>query len=948
MKRRAAVFLEMLKTDGVDKATLDINNANAIIRLLDSVVIKLEGGIDKDLAILDLPDNSPRDRSHSSSIGPEDGNIQNGEERRNPGESKDKSKGDNLELAPVSPSSVPLPDAPPPPSAHLKKQAGPRKDEAGDAPDQSQEGYYQQGFNFNQQEGPDVPPGTEKPADPQAPPTKTPKDKEKGKKDSDNKKKRKRRHREPYYYDDVEESESESDSDSEPEPAPPGEEGAGSKGQEEELLPPGVEPETKPAEEPLPPGIEDKAAGSADAKADEAKPVAEEAKKEEETPAEGTDKKEEVTQAKEETSATKDEKEGKDVEMKEVEASIEKPATEEDKPAEESAEKEPEKKEPEKKEPEKKEEKKEEEEKEEPMETQPSETKTETQPEEQTQETKEKEPKSTEDPPKEEDKSTTAEKAEKPGDAGDAGDAGEEIKGEKEKKKEEEPKKEEAEVEEGEEKPEEVNVVEPRPLHKTFSLFMRNIPPKMSRNDVVSNCKRFPGFLRVSLSDPSPDRQFYRRGWITFDRTVNIKDLCWNLSNIRVKDIELNPVVNRDLQRRVRSVAGFTVCKPVVKADIRLAAKLIKALDTKAGLWNDNKDEKERLEKEKLKEEPEEGEEKDVKSNEGEEEMVELPTENPVLSSLSEDVAEEEEGEEMELLGSASPDRKEENNQSNINIKRDENLIKVLDRLLLYLRIVHSMDYYNGSEYPYEDEMPNRCGIIHVRGEMPQALTQQEISEWTKNLEQKLEPHLQEKELLTEDEADKLGKKSPDSEVEKFVQANTQELAKDKWLCPLSGKKFRGPEFVRKHIFNKQMEKIDAVKMEAEFFNNYLSDPKRPQVPEVKAVATPNTPANVPMNRGAGYSQGQFTPHGMQQMGAWNPQRTHMMMQQGHRGFHTPQYSNFGGHSDMYSRGQTFPPKPRRNFNQRGRGGSDRGFHRDPRQLVQYRDLDVPDDTELF
>ena len=36
MKRRAAVFLEMLKTDGVDKATLDINNANAIIRLLDS------------------------------------------------------------------------------------------------------------------------------------------------------------------------------------------------------------------------------------------------------------------------------------------------------------------------------------------------------------------------------------------------------------------------------------------------------------------------------------------------------------------------------------------------------------------------------------------------------------------------------------------------------------------------------------------------------------------------------------------------------------------------------------------------------------------------------------------------------------------------------------------------------------------------------------------------
>lgn len=44
---------------------------------------------------------------------------------------------------------------------------------------------------------------------------------------------------------------------------------------------------------------------------------------------------------------------------------------------------------------------------------------------------------------------------------------------------------------------------------------------------------------------------------------------------------------------------------------------------------------------------------------------------------------------------------------------------QVLDRLLLYLRIVHSIDYYNNCEYPSEDEMPNRCGMIHVRGPIP-------------------------------------------------------------------------------------------------------------------------------------------------------------------------------------------------------------------------------------
>ncbi len=43
------------------------------------------------------------------------------------------------------------------------------------------------------------------------------------------------------------------------------------------------------------------------------------------------------------------------------------------------------------------------------------------------------------------------------------------------------------------------------------------------------------------------------------------------------------------------------------------------------------------------------------------------------------------------------------------------------------------------------------------------------------------------------------------------LQANTQELGKDKWLCPLSGKKFKGPDFVRKHIFNKHAEKVEEV-----------------------------------------------------------------------------------------------------------------------------------------
>ena len=47
-------------------------------------------------------------------------------------------------------------------------------------------------------------------------------------------------------------------------------------------------------------------------------------------------------------------------------------------------------------------------------------------------------------------------------------------------------------------------------------------------------CKRYPGFLRAALADPQPERRWFRRGWVTFERNVNIKEICWNLNNIRV------------------------------------------------------------------------------------------------------------------------------------------------------------------------------------------------------------------------------------------------------------------------------------------------------------------------------------------------------------------------------------------------------------------------------
>ena len=67
---------------------------------------------------------------------------------------------------------------------------------------------------------------------------------------------------------------------------------------------------------------------------------------------------------------------------------------------------------------------------------------------------------------------------------------------------------------------------------------------------------------------------------------------------LQVKDVELSPVVNRDLSRRVRAVSGAATAKQVIRDDIKVTAKLIRELDKKAALYEkESKEETEAREK---------------------------------------------------------------------------------------------------------------------------------------------------------------------------------------------------------------------------------------------------------------------------------------------------------------------------------------------------------------
>ena len=307
---------------------------------------------------------------------------------------------------------------------------------------------------------------------------------------------------------------------------------------------------------------------------------------------------------------------------------------------------------------------------------------------------------------------------------------------------------------------------EVKQLHKTTSIFLNNLHPNIKKSELEAVVKKFPGFLRLVLSEPDQNNKFTRKCWLTFERNAKIREICFGLNNLKVREHDLKPVVNKDLSKRIRPVDWPATETEVMQFAISRCVLLIKSFDKKGQLFD------------------------------------ETENTNPQLADIPENCAE----------------------------------AKVLDRLILYLRLVHSFDFYNGSEYPNEDEMPNRCGMLHVRpSSADHEDSPKEVSEFIRRIEEKSKNFLREKTEINAELLVKLGLKKEEDEIEKFVNASMQEVDSEKWLCTISGKKFKAPEFVRKHIFNKWGEKVDEVKVETAFFNNYIRDENRPKLPAAPA-----------------------------------------------------------------------------------------------------------------
>lgn len=140
-----------------------------------------------------------------------------------------------------------------------------------------------------------------------------------------------------------------------------------------------------------------------------------------------------------------------------------------------------------------------------------------------------------------------------------------------------------------------------------------------------------------------------------------------------------------------------------------------------------------------------------------------------------------------------------------------------LGKMVLYLRVVHSYDFFSGQLVAHEDGLAQRMGFMTVPNVGVFMGTPEDS--WRDN-GWAVADHTDE----FKDFPGSTGTLTEETAVNDLVERNTKKIKDELYLCPLSGKKFKAPSFIRKHIMNKHAEVVEKARGVVGFFNNYVMD----------------------------------------------------------------------------------------------------------------------------
>lgn len=314
---------------------------------------------------------------------------------------------------------------------------------------------------------------------------------------------------------------------------------------------------------------------------------------------------------------------------------------------------------------------------------------------------------------------------------------------------------------------------------EVFTLFSSHVPQSLSRADLTGALRTVDGFLRLALSTPTESKP-QRFAWASFAPAPTFPRFLEIV--IREHRLKFAPSKTDDKPVRITQAT-------MEDSDKALIRELIVMFDREAGLYQ------------------------------------------PVEKDSSTSVVEADKGEDGEVVLS-------EGEGGNPVLRASSSV----DLQLLYLRIVHSYDLFNGSDFPIEDDLGKQISCIHVCLSNC-APNMQQNTHWRTKARARADTA-----PLSQDDMQRLGWKDQEDLKKSFVTRNSVKLSEGVYKCALAecGKMFKTPEFLGNHLLSKHPDVLAQHTIQAEFFNAYIRDPRRPMGSAWGSSTTPHKPLSHP------------------------------------------------------------------------------------------------------
>ena len=57
---------------------------------------------------------------------------------------------------------------------------------------------------------------------------------------------------------------------------------------------------------------------------------------------------------------------------------------------------------------------------------------------------------------------------------------------------------------------------------RTSSIFLKTLHPSVTKSELERVCGKYPGFLRIAISEPVAEKNWFRRAWLTYRRQSKV------------------------------------------------------------------------------------------------------------------------------------------------------------------------------------------------------------------------------------------------------------------------------------------------------------------------------------------------------------------------------------------------------------------------------------------